>query len=144
MSAQALHQSQHERLLEAVSGLISGDDWAQMLAVAARFHHYSPANILMILRQRPEATQVAGYRTWAKLGRHVRRGERAIAIWAPRFVPGEDGELSLQGFRLAKVFDFAQTEGPPLPEVLPQMLGEHCDERLIEASLRAIEARQFT
>ncbi|MEI6453214.1 MAG: ArdC-like ssDNA-binding domain-containing protein [Actinomycetes bacterium] len=144
MSAPALYQSQHDRLLEAVSGLISGDDWAQMLAVAARFHHYSPANILMVLRQRPEATQVAGYRTWIKLGRRVRRGERAISIWAPRFVAGDDGEPSLEGFHLAKVFDLAQTEGPPLPEVLPQILAEHCDERLIEASLRAIEARHFT
>jgi hypothetical protein len=31
----------HERLTEAVESLVSGDDWQQMLALAARLHRYS-------------------------------------------------------------------------------------------------------
>ena len=33
--------------------------------------------------QRPDATHVAGYRTWQTLGRHVRKGEQGIQILAP-------------------------------------------------------------
>jgi hypothetical protein len=33
--------------------------------------------------QKPEATRVAGFRTWLKLGYCMRRGERAIRIWIP-------------------------------------------------------------
>ena len=31
----------------------------------------------------PTATKVAGYRTWQKLGRHVKKGEKGISIFAP-------------------------------------------------------------
>jgi len=31
----------HEQLTQAVEQLVSGEDWAQMLNVAARFHRYS-------------------------------------------------------------------------------------------------------
>ena len=63
-----------------------------MLAAAARFHDYSTSNILLICAQRPDATRVAGIRTWNSLGRRVNRGERGIAILAPclyRAAPGE-------------------------------------------------------
>jgi hypothetical protein len=33
--------------------------------------------------QKPDATHVAGYRTWTTLGRFVRRGENGIFILAP-------------------------------------------------------------
>ena len=33
--------------------------------------------------QRPDASQVAGYRTWQSLGRQVRKGEQGIQILAP-------------------------------------------------------------
>ena len=45
-----------------------------------RFRRYSPRNLLLILRQRPDAKHVAGFHTWRKLGRAVRRGERGIRI----------------------------------------------------------------
>ena len=40
-------------------------------------------NVFLILFQRPEATRVAGYTTWQKLGRQVRCGETGITIFAP-------------------------------------------------------------
>ncbi len=33
--------------------------------------------------QAPQATRVAGFRSWQSLGRQVRKGERGIAILAP-------------------------------------------------------------
>ena len=38
---------------------------------------------MLIARQKPDATHVAGYRTWTSLGRFVRRGEKGIFILAP-------------------------------------------------------------
>ena len=38
----------HERMVEAVRSLVSGEDWVQMLDVARRFHNYSPGNVLLI------------------------------------------------------------------------------------------------
>jgi antirestriction protein ArdC len=67
---------------------------------------------------------VAGYTTWTTFGRHVQKGPKGIAIWAPvtRNVETADDEPELAaarrciGFRLAYVFDIADTEGDPLPE----------------------------
>jgi hypothetical protein len=68
-------------------------DWQKMLAAAARFHNYSWRNVLLILRQRPDATRVAGYRTWQSMGRQVHRSERRIAIFAPVSYRVADDEL---------------------------------------------------
>ncbi len=53
------------------------------LAAMGRFHRYSLGNAMLIAFARPGATRVAGFRTWQKLGRRVRKGERGIAILAP-------------------------------------------------------------
>ena len=53
------------------------------LRAMGRFHRYSFGNVLLIASARPEATHVAGFRTWKKLGRHVRKGEKGIMILAP-------------------------------------------------------------
>jgi hypothetical protein len=82
----------HSQLIAAVSDLASSEAWMRMLAVAARFHDYSPSNILLICAQRPDATRVAGIHTWNALGRRVLKGEHGIAILAPcvyRAAPGE-------------------------------------------------------
>lgn len=73
----------HQRLTTAVADLSHGHAWQQMLATAARFHHYSPHNVLLIAVQCPQASTVAGFHTWRQLGRQVRKGERGIAILAP-------------------------------------------------------------
>ena len=53
------------------------------LNVLARFHHYSFGNVMLIASQKPDATQVAGFHTWRKLGRWVKKGEHGITILAP-------------------------------------------------------------
>src|SRR5580700_5327931 len=39
------------------------------LGAMAKFRNYSFGNIMLIARQKPDATHVAGYRTWTSLGR---------------------------------------------------------------------------
>jgi hypothetical protein len=105
-----------ERLEEEVLSLRRSEAWARYLSCQARFHRYSPRNVMLIALQRPDATSVAGYRTWSSLGRQVRRDERGISILAPmlRRCRPED-EAQLTGFRWVTVFDITQTEGDPLP-----------------------------
>ena len=121
----------------------TSEQFQRWLAVQARFHDYSLTNQLLILQQMPDATRVAGYRTWQDLGRQVQEGESAIWIWAPidaRRCPEcgnspsyheretvdceehEEGdpdtwERGVVGFRPASVFDVSQTEGEPLPDL---------------------------
>lgn len=87
------------------------------------------------MAQRPDATQVAGYRTWQSMGRQVRRGERGIQILAPVTYRAKgddesdqrgDGEpirpRQLRGFKVEHVWDVAQTDGDPVPDVRPVLL----------------------
>jgi len=93
------------------------------LSAMARFHRYSWGNVLLICSQRPEATHVAGFHTWLKMHRFVRKGEKGIVILAPMVGRKksddeliEDAQTRLFGFRAAHVFDVSQTDGDPLPE----------------------------
>ena len=88
------------------------------LAALARLHRYSWGNVLLIHAQCPGASRVAGYRTWQRLGRQVRRGAKGIHILAPivRRARRDQEEEKVVGFRGACVFDVSQTDGEPLPE----------------------------
>ena len=90
------------------------------LAAMARFHRYSFGNVLLLAMQRPDATRVAGFNAWKRLGRHVKRGEKGLAIIAPIVYRKDDDDAedgrAVRGFKVAHVFDVAQTEGEPLPE----------------------------
>lgn len=100
----------------------------EYLSAMARFHRYSFHNVFLICLQCPNATHVAGYHAWNRLGRYVKRNERGIAILAPmafhRTVIPEDKEQEQDemkeeeciGFKTAYVFDISQTDGKPLPE----------------------------
>jgi antirestriction protein ArdC len=110
----------HDQLEQSVTELVTGEDWRAMLDTAAKFHRYSPNNVLLIMRQMPEASMVAGFNAWKALGRHVRKGEHAIRVLAPCKYRVEDdatGEshMVLRGFTTACVFDVSQTDGEPLP-----------------------------
>jgi len=113
-----------EALAHAVDDVRASDTFRAYLDIQARFHHYSWHNSLLILMQRGDATRVAGFQTWKKLGRYVRKGERGIMIFAPcpfhREAVNNAGESeSIDGifFKPVHVFDVAQTDGKELPDV---------------------------
>lgn len=88
------------------------------LDTMSSFHNYSFGNCMMIAKQCPTATQVAGFNAWKKLGRQVRKGERGICILAPLIGKKEDEEGNkVFGFRAVHVFDVSQTEGEDLPDL---------------------------
>jgi antirestriction protein ArdC len=95
------------------------------LKAIGRFHRYSLHNVMLIASQKPNASYVAGFRTWNELDRFVKKGEKGILILAPivRRKPEneeenrEDGSASIAGFRAAYVFDLSQTDGKELPQI---------------------------
>ena len=107
---------------------------AAYLAFAARFHDYSPRNVLLVYLQRPTARFCAGFKTWMKHGRRVRAGERGLMIYAPiirsakkaEIQAGADADERVVGYRTATVFDLEQTVAfrddaleytPPVPRL---------------------------
>lgn len=118
-----------DRLTEGIEALTTSDAWRAHLEVQTRFHRYSFSNALLICAQYPEASRVAGFATWKKLGRSVLQGERAIWILAPmtgKRTRSDNGEehRPIVGFRPVAVFDLAQTEGDLLPEVCRTLRGD--------------------
>jgi hypothetical protein len=108
------------RLAAEAESLRSSEGWQRWLHFAAKFRSYSLNNQLLIQTQHPTASFVAGFHTWRGLGRHVKKGERGIAILAPttRRVTEEDSDETrrvLSGFKVVFVFDVSQTKGEPLP-----------------------------
>ncbi len=53
-----------EKLAEAIDALVSSDGWQAWLDSRARFHTYSFGNTMLVGFQRPDATLIAGYKTW--------------------------------------------------------------------------------
>jgi antirestriction protein ArdC len=128
----AERRAQERELMEsAVRSLLTSEGWQRWVRIRAMFRQYSAANTWLIAIQMPDATRVAGFRTWLKLNRCVRKGERAIRIWAPMTVKLRDEndevkrdektgqELKRTRFRLAPVFDMSQTEQLPGAEEIP-------------------------
>lgn len=156
---QLLEQLQAQ-IADKVTALTSSDQWQAWLRIASRFHHYSFNNTLLIWSQRPDATTVAGYTTWQKLGRQVTKGEHGIRIMAPvtRRLPKTkpDGSpvlddagkpvttVQIVGVKPASVFDISQTTGDPIPEPpRPQLLTGQAPDGLWDALASQVTARGY-
>ena len=129
-----------ERLEQGVKYIFTSEMYTKYLLTMSKFHNYSFNNTLLIAMQRPDATLVAGYNAWKnKFNRYVKKGEKGIQIIAPAPVKereerekidkdtgltvlNESGEPEIEvvervipRFRVTTVFDYAQTDGEPLP-----------------------------
>ena len=122
-----------QQLEQGVTGIQSSDDFKRWLKVASRFHTYSLNNQVLILLQFPNATRVAGYRTWQSLKRQVVKGSKGINILAPQpferiiedKATGTEEVFKGITFKTVSVFDISQTEGEELPSIAPgQLQGE--------------------
>jgi hypothetical protein len=118
-----------ERLRKAAHELLSSEGWARWVRTRSMFRAYSAGNCMLLALQCHERgiepQHIAGFRTWLKLGRCVRKGERALRILAPMSVKehdahGEETGESRVFFRTAFVFELSQTE--PLPGAEPTPL----------------------
>jgi len=122
-------QRDRERLQRAAQELLTSAGWQRWVRVRAAFHSYSAGNCMLLALQCHERgivpERVAGFRTWLKLGRCVRKNEKALRILAPVTVKERDEHGEQTGerrvfFKTAFVFELSQTE--PLPGVEPVSL----------------------
>ena len=122
--------------------------YREYLRTMSRFHRYSLNNTILIWLQNPGASRVAGFRAWQEMGRYVKRGEHGITIFAPapfktiiqqkqidpdtqQVILGRDGkpvmteqEIKVPAYKAVTVFDIAQTDGEPLPEIVTPLTGD--------------------
>ena len=81
-----------ERLQLAAEQLLTSEGWKRWVRVRSQagLARLSISNQLLVALARPDATFVAGFNTWLRLGFAVRKGERAVAIIAPLPVKERD------------------------------------------------------
>jgi N-terminal domain of anti-restriction factor ArdC len=105
-----------ERLQAAAGQLLTSEGWQRWVRVRSQagLARLSLSNQLLVALARPDATFVAGFKSWLRLGFAVRKGERAIAIIAPLpvkqrdSVSGEQTGETLVLFKTVFVFDRGQ------------------------------------
>lgn len=152
------------QLTAAVETITTDEAWLSMLRTAARFHSYSMNNVILLWAQAEERgmelTHVAGFSRWHSLGRHVRKGERGLKVFAPRRYrlsaeeaaklgpEGYDGQgrprMVIRGFKIEHVFDISQTDGEALPEEPgPQTLAGAGPSGLWDAVSGLVEAKGY-
>ena len=135
---------------KGVEEILTSDRFKDYLKQMSKFHNYSFGNTLLIAFQNPDATLVAGYKTWqTQFKRQVNKGEQGIFILAPcpykikkeiEFT-NEKGEkekkteeVLIPKFRTVAVFDVSQTSGEPLKQLAEELKGEYKDyKKLFEA-----------
>lgn len=72
---------------------------------------YSFRNVCLILGQKEDAIECAGFHDWKKVGRSVKKGEKGLAILVPmtRKAKGDEEDDPIW-FTWRYVFDISQTE----------------------------------
>ena len=138
-----------DQLEAGVTEVFESDAYRTYLKCMSKFHNYSLNNTLLIALQRPDASLVAGYQAWKRdHGRQVRKGEKGIKIIAPCKYKVEleekddDGNQKIAeytGFKIATVFDVAQTEGKEFPTIgVNELTGDVGDYRKLFSALTEI------
>ena len=152
-----------EKLEQGIKELFESEKYKTYLNTMSKFHNYSFNNTMLIAMQKPDATLVAGFKAWQKnFDRHVKKGEKGIRILAPapykikeerdkidpvtqELLLDKDGNpqkeevgITIPAFRAVSVFDVAQTDGKPIPELAAKELLS--DVEGYQDMIRAVEA----
>lgn len=152
-----------EQLEKSIQDFMESEKYKTFLSSMAKFHNYSLNNQILIAVQKPDSTLCAGYTTWQKQNRYVKKGEKGIRIICPAPYKKEylkdvidkttgkpellpDGKAKqeivqkvIPFFKVGYVYDISQTEGQPLPEIADILEGDLDEDlkSLKEAMLQA-------
>lgn len=155
-------QAALNRIEEGLATINTDEDWLKYLVFQSQFYNYSFRNTMLIYLQNPEASYVKGYKAWNRLGRYVKKGAKGLAILAPCYRKVEDfkepdnkseyqdseGEKVtkkvISGFRVAYVFDIADTDGSDeyLPVLVKGLAGNSEQEKEIYEKLKAFISKE--
>lgn len=151
-----------DKLEAGIKEVFTSSRYREYLSAMNKFHSYSYNNSLLIMMQNPNASYVAGYKTWQTLERHVKKGEKGITILAPcpykatKYVDvvdtetgqvrrdsmgnpiKEEKEITYASFKAISIFDISQTEGKPLPELTKELQGEIPDYKILMDSIHEV------
>lgn len=127
-----------QKLEAGVQSLLKSDTYKQYLTFLSTFRTYSARNTVLIFSQCPHASLLAPYREWQSRHRHVRRGEKGIAVIAPHTykTKTQDSEEPRLGFHVAYTYDVSQTdpddEAGEIPSVCHRLTGSLDDLSLLD------------
>lgn len=137
-----------EQLEKSIQDFMESEKYKAFLSSMVKFHNYSLNNQILIAVQKPDSTLCAGYTTWQKQNRYVKKGEKGIRIICPSPYKKEylkdvidkttgkpellsDGRTKqeivqkvIPFFKVGYVYDISQTEGQPLPEIADILEGD--------------------
>ncbi len=151
------------RIDKGLATINTDEDWLKFLKFQTLFYQYSFGNTIMIYLQNPEASFVMGFKAWNKLGRFVKKGSKGLAILAPcikkvevfkepknkkeyRYEEGEkETKKILSGFRIAYVYDIADTDGSDemLPILVKGLSGNGETEKEIYEHIYTVLSKEF-
>lgn len=120
------------QLQEGVKKVFESGQYQKYLDLVSRLPRYSSNNLLLIYKQNPEASMVAGFKKWQEFGRYVKKNEKGLKILAPmpykkqiaeQNASGqlEEKEITIVNFKTVYVFDISQTDGKPIPELVHRL-----------------------
>jgi hypothetical protein len=126
-------RADRERLQKSAEQLLSSEGWQRWVRIRSQagLARLSLSNQLLVAIARPDATFVAGFKAWLRLGYCVKKGERAVAIIAPVAikdrdkVSGEETGKARLLFKTVFVFDRAQVD--PIEGREPAPLAPPCE-----------------
>lgn len=152
-----------EKLENGIKETMNSERYKSFLKFQSQFHNYSFNNQMLIYMQRPDATYVAGFKSWAKFDRHVMKGEKGISILAPNVykyekeinkvdpktkkpvrdpltgeIQKEKVEMQGKSFRKVSVFDLKQTDGKELPSICNELQGNSVNAESIIKSIKKV------
>lgn len=85
----------------------------QYLQTQAHFSQYTVTNALLIMVQKPEATQIADSSKWREGKHYIKKGEKGFTILEPdKEYQREDGSMGM-GYNPKAMFDVSQVKNPP-------------------------------
>ena len=123
----------YKKLVDGLDNIISSGQYNKFLKFSKNFHNYSFNNLVLIFNQKEDATRVAGFKTWEKLGRKIKKGAKGIQIMYPikrshtqkidnqeslldnKEIKNEQITIEYMTYRPTYVYDISQTIGKPLP-----------------------------
>lgn len=136
---------------DGIKTFYKSDTFKDYLNVLGKFHQYSSRNVMLIMKQKPHASMVAGFKSWQKnFNRNVQKGEKGISIIAGRPFEkkiedkktGEIQKVSGVSFFPTSVFDVTQTKGDPMPKLATELQSDNKNfEQIVDALKQTTTAK---
>ena len=95
--------------------ITSPTSYLHYLNKQSHFHQYTPTNVMLIMAQAPNATEIRSFATWQDNKCSIRRGERGFDILEPgKEYQKDDGSMAI-GYDPRRMFDVSQLKKAPTP-----------------------------